>query len=221
MVKDKWILLGILAVVVLLFIVNPTREHLTGPSIPSANDAIAYPNTPGSTAFDEWFITNFPQGGMDSTTYVQTARATLWFTYAYGPNYTKATAPMSATDFYKDFMPVYNTQLTVMVENRVPVPGATPVTDPSQLTYNGYANLVYAYYYGPKSKTPYSAPSNTLSPIAPKPSPAASSSTMAANSAPPASSSSPNQPLTFYIPQPCKTEYKSVPGGSVELRCFD
>jgi hypothetical protein len=36
-----------------------------------------------------------------------------------------------------------------------------------------------------------------------------------------ASPSSPNQPLTFYIPQPCKNEYKSIPGGSLEMRCFN
>jgi hypothetical protein len=228
MAKDKWIFLGIVVVLVLLFIVKPTREHLTGVTIPSASDAVAYPNSPGSTTFDEWFIPNFPQGGMDTATYLQTAKATLWFVQGYGANYTKATAPLSTTDFYKDFMPIYNTELVAMYDNQVPAPTAVPATDPSQLASNDYANAVYAYYYGPKSKTPYSAPSSSLSPIAPKPaslapkpSPAPSQSTMAANSAPPASSSSPNQPLTFYIPQPCKTEYKSFPGGSVELRCFD
>uniref|UniRef100_A0A6C0EQS6 Uncharacterized protein n=1 Tax=viral metagenome TaxID=1070528 RepID=A0A6C0EQS6_9ZZZZ len=34
-------------------------------------------------------------------------------------------------------------------------------------------------------------------------------------------SSSKQQPLTMYIPQPCSASFKSIPGGAVDIHCFD
>ncbi len=199
------------------------REHLTGQTIPSLTDALEYPDTPGSATFDAWFVPNFPQGTMDTVVYVQVAKATLWFVWAYSPKYAAATAPLSKDDFYKDFLPVYNAELAVMDQNSIPAPGAVAVTDPTTFANNAYADLVYVYYYGPTSKTPYVAPpTGELAPISKPPAATPTTSSSIMNSvAPPAASSSPNQPLTFYIPQPCKDAYKSFPGGTVDLRCFD
>jgi len=222
MKKMDMILLGIVCVVALLIYINRNvREHLTGQFIPSPTDATGYPSTPGSTTFDNWFVPAYPQGSTDPTTYMQIAKATLWFVIEYSPNYAKATVPLSKDDFYTDFLPVYNNTIVVLADNVIPAPGASFVNDPTLLASNAYAGLVYDYYYGPKSKTPYVAPPATLGPIAPPPKPVAPTPTFGTSAAPPASSSSPNQPLTFYVPQPCKSEYKNVPGGSIEIRCFD
>jgi hypothetical protein len=35
------------------------------------------------------------------------------------------------------------------------------------------------------------------------------------------SSSSKQQPLTMYIPQPCSASFKSIPGGAVDIQCFN
>jgi hypothetical protein len=217
-----WTILGVAVVVIILVLMTRNvREHLTGQTIPSLTDALQYPNTPGSVTFDTWFVPNFPQGGFDTVTYLQIAKATLWFVWAYSNNYAAASAPLSKDDFYKDFLPVYNAEWTVMAENGVPAPGTTGLlADTSTFPNNAYADLVYIYYYGPASKTPYVAPSGSLAPL-PKPPAATPTSSMTNTAAPPAASSSPNQPLTFYIPQPCKDGYKSFPGGTVDLRCFD
>jgi len=214
-----WTILGVAVVfIILVLMTRNVREHLTGQTIPSLTDALEYPNTPGSVTFDTWFVPNFPQGSLDTVTYVQVAKATLWFVWAYSTKYAAASSPLSKDDFYKDFLPVYNAEWTVMAQNGVPAPGTTgPLADTSTFPNNAYADLVYIYYYGPASKTPYVPPVSGSS--APAPTPAPSSTTTTA--APPAASSSPNQPLTFYIPQPCKNGYKSVPGGTVDLRCFD
>lgn len=227
MKKQDMILLGIACLAILIIYMNcRVREHLTGQVLFTPTDATGYPNTAGSTTFDDWFVPAFPQGTTDSTTYMQIAKATLWFVIEYSPNYAKATAPLSKDDFYKDFLTVYNNTIVVLADNGVPGPGASFVNDPTQFSGNTYAGLVYDYYYGPKSKTPYAS---TLAPIAPPPKPPAPSSpapvapspTFGTSAAPPAASSSPNQPLTFYLPQPCKSEYKNVPGGSLEVRCFN
>jgi len=225
-IKPVTILLVAAFVIFILLLSRSSREHLTGATIPTVDDALAYPNTPGSQTFDEWFVPNFPQGGFDSTTYIQIAKATLWFVVGYSANYAKASAPLSKNDFYNDFLPVYNAEWSGMAQNGVVAPGTTgPLGDTSTFVNNVYANLVYIYYYGPKSATPYVAPPPPPPAPAPAPTPAPAPapapSTTTPTAAPPAASSSPNQPLTFYVPQPCKTEYKSVPGGSVELRCFD
>jgi hypothetical protein len=220
-----WTILGVAVVVIILVLMTRNmREHLTGQTPPSLTDALEYPNTPGSAIFDAWFVPNFPQGGFDTVTYVQIAKATLWLVWAYGPKYAAATAPLSKDDFYKDFLPVYNAEWNVMAQNGVPAPGTTgPLADTSTLPNNSYANLVYIYYYGPASKTPYVAPTpGSLAPLPKPPAPTpTTSSSMMNSTAPPAASSSPNQPLTFYLPQPCKNGYKSFPGGTVDLRCFD
>ena len=221
-----WTILGVAVVIILLVLMNRnTREHLTGQTIPSLTDALEYPYTPGSTTFDTWFVPNFPQGGIDTVTYVQIAKATLWFVWAYGPKYSAATAPLSKNDFYTDFLPVYNAELAVMIQNGVPAPGAVAVTDPATLANSAYADLVYIYYYGPASKTPYVPPATpgSLAPISkpkPEPTPAGASSMMSSTTTT-SKSGSPGQPYTFYVPQPCKSEYKSVPGGTVDLKCFD
>ncbi len=212
------ILLGMVCLAIfLIYMTCNVREHLTGQVLFTPTDAVGYPNTPGSTTFDEWFVTYYPQAGTDPTLYMQIAKATLWFVIEYSPNYAKATAPLSKDDFYNDFLPVYNNGLTVLAENGVPTPGTSgsSVSNPSFLQGLLYPEGVYDYYYGLKSKTPYVAPmSGKSAPTAPTP-------TFGTSAAPPASSSSPNQPLTFYVPQPCKSEYKNVPGGSIEVRCFD
>ena len=220
-----WTILGVAVVIILLVLMNRNmREHLTGQTPPSLTDALEYPDTPGSTIFDAWFVPNFPQGGFDTVTYVQIAKATLWLVWAYGPNYAKATAPLSKNDFYIDFLPVYNAEWNVMAQNGVPAPGTTgPLTDPSAFANNAYADLVYIYYYGPSSKTPYVPPKGSLVPITkptPEPTPAGASSMMSSTTTT-SKSGSPGQPYTFYVPQPCKSEYKSVPGGTVDLKCFN
>jgi hypothetical protein len=216
---DTWMIFAVAIVLIMLVLMTRNvREHLTGQTIPSLTDALEYPNTPGSVTFDTWFVPNFPQGGFDTVTYVQIAKATLWFVWAYSSKYTAASAPLSKDDFYTDFLPVYNAEWNVMAQNGVPAPGTTgPLADTTTFPNNAYADLVYTYYYGPASKTPYVPPVSGSSAPAPTPAPSSSITT----AAPPAASSSPNQPLTFYIPQPCKNGYKSVPGGTVDVRCFD
>jgi hypothetical protein len=221
-----WTILGVAVVIVLLILMSRNvREHLTGQTIPSLTDALEYPNTPGSAIFDAWFVPNFPQGSLDTVTYVQVAKATLWFVWAYSTKYAAASAPLSKDDFYKDFLPVYNAEWNVMAQNGVPAPGTTgPLADTSTFPDNAYADLVYIYYYGPSSKTPYIAPpTGALSPISKpssEPTPAGASSMMSSTTTT-SKSGSPGQPYTFYVPQPCKSEYKSVPGGTVDLKCFN
>lgn len=220
-----WTILGVAVVIILLVLMNRNmREHLTGQTIPSLTDALEYPYTPGSTTFDAWFVPNFPQGGFDTVTYLQIAKATLWFVWAYSPKYAAAAAPLSKNDFYTDFLPVYNAEWNVMAQNGVPAPGTTgPLADTSTFPNNAYADLVYIYYYGPSSKTPYVPPKGSLAPITKptsEPTPAGASSMMSSTTTT-SKSGSPGQPYTFYVPQPCKSEYKSVPGGTVDLKCFN
>ena len=58
-------------------------------------------------------------------------------------------------------------------------------------------DVVYSYFYG--SSPSISTSSSTT------PSPASSSST---------------QPMTLSVPSPCRPSYKSIPGGSMEFKCF-
>lgn len=72
---------------------------------------------------------------------------------------------------------------------------------------------VYKYYFG---TAPPPAP---YVPPTPTPSPPSSSSTP---STPPAStpSSAPSSSSSVQIPTPCTSSYRSIPGGSMEFKCF-
>lgn len=137
--------------------------------------------------------------------------------------------PNSSTS---EFIQNYSTALTKWDPTiNSPNPGATADllwTDAGSGANLYKSNIIWAYFYGACAAPVQGGLSPIKKPSAPSmsggaaPAPApTSSSSSTTTSAPPAASSSPNQPLTFYVPQPCKQEYKSVPGGSVELRCFD
>lgn len=51
--------------------------------------------------------------------------------------------------------------------------------------------------------------------------PGSSPSIPATSSTPSPASSSSTQPMTLSVPSPCRPEYKSIPGGSMEFKCFN
>jgi hypothetical protein len=51
--------------------------------------------------------------------------------------------------------------------------------------------------------------------------PGSSPTLPASSSTPSPASSSSTQPMTVGVPSPCRNSYKSIPGGSMEFKCFD
>jgi len=250
------IILGVVALLVLVYFLTGFREGFSAPSItcPSntktgyqfsiadlQNLGIAISNNilsdiPFINEYMSWLATNFPTESNPGFV--------AWLLMTYSMNSGVAvtgTPPMVTntgipfpTDGTSEFLKNYATALTKWDPNPTingPNPGATADllwNDAS--TLNAYrSNIVWAYFYGACAAPVQGGLSPIKKPSAPSmsggaasaPAPAPTSSPSTSTSAPPAASSSPNQPLTFYVPQPCKQEYKSVPGGSVELRCFD
>jgi hypothetical protein len=235
---EPWMILGVAVVAILLILMTRKfQEHLTGQTIFTPQDlqdiATGNQNSQVAVKYGQWVATNWPilLGN------VQAVDILADYISFYGSTYTSNTsipAPIGTTD---DFLtqyaaalnkqPQYNNTVTVQLlkdDMNIPAGGKDLFL----------SNVVYDWFYGPKSPTPYISPmsggSAKPTPMSggavpsstPAPAPAPSSTPSSTTSAgPPAASSSPNQPLTFYVPQPCKKEYKSIPGGSVELRCFD
>lgn len=235
---EPWMILGVAVVVIILILMTRKfQEHLTGQTVFTAQDlqdiATGNQNSQVVVKYGQWVATNWPilLGN------VQAVDILADYISFYGSTYTSNTsipAPIGTTD---DFLtqyaaalnkqPQYNNTVTVQLlkdDMNIPAGGKDLFL----------SNVVYDWFYGPKSPTSYISPmaggSAKPTPMSggavpsstPAPAPAPSSTPSSTTSAgPPAASSSPNQPLTFYVPQPCKQEYKSIPGGSVELRCFD
>ena len=207
MKRNTWILVGIVVVILLFLSHRITREHLTGQPVPTMTDVSSALNgvmTPVYTEITVWLLGYYP-----SATPQENLTSLIYFVL-YGPNYIKASAPLSRSDFNSDFINIYNTGAP---QFSVPAP-LSPLAA-SDLNGNPWADIVYNYYYGPKSVTPYVAPTSTagtLSPPTPTPPPPAGPS--------PAGSNVPSQSTPADVPSPCHAGLKSIPGGSMEFKCF-
>ena len=215
MKRNSWLLVGIVVVVILFFVLRNTREHLTGQAIPTVDDVLGYPGTPGAMQFVQWMLKNSPMpSGMNPDAYSGLTRLYIQFVYGYGANYSSAAAPLSRPDFNKDFVGPYNTQIAFLVGTGLPGSTNLPAaTTPDAFTGNPYADIVYQYYYGPSSATPYVAPPPPppSTPTPPPPAPPTPS---------PAASMVPSQSSPADVPSPCQAGLKSIPGGSMEFKCF-
>lgn len=212
---SSWLLWGLLAVAVLAFVwySGGMREMFTAinPAL-SKDDAnsidMSPQNTTGNAAsFQQWVWKTYPNIAKYDTMIPAMASNVAAYGNVVMSNMQSGTPALN--DFY--------TQLSTALQNP-PFQTFTPqdvatsygITDPSKDTNRIYANAIYNYYFGnPPTPTPYVPPTPPpAAPAAPKP------------SAPTPATSSSTQPMTVGIPAPCRPQYKSIPGGSMEFKCF-
>lgn len=120
--------------------------------------------------------------------------STVMYFYIFGTQYSGITTPPSFDDFFN------------MMASGYAAYGMSGVTgDELKKSYlsrgDDISDAIYKYYFG----TPMPTPPSTTPPASP---PAGSP----ASSAP---------PMTATIPSPCSHSFKSIPGGTMEFRCFD
>lgn len=224
MKKTEWILLGVGLLILLFFVLRTTREGLTGQTVFTAQDlqdiASGNQNSQVVVKYGQWVATNWP----NLLGNVQAVDMLAVYISFYGSTYTSNTsipAPIGKTD---DFLtqyaaalnkqPQYNNTVTVQLlkdDMNIPAGGKDLFL----------SNVVYDWFYGPKSPTPYVAP---MSGGAAKPSPMSGSAATpsSSSSAPaPAPAPTPSTSTTVSVPSPCHAGLQSIPGGSMEFKCFN
>jgi hypothetical protein len=232
--RQDWILIlvgiGILAFV---WVSGGIREGFTQvPVITKSDVSASASNTSGSAALQQltsWVNENAPN--------VKNIPSWANYFYMFGTQYSGINSPPSIDDFFNAYAKGWAAS------------GETGVTGDQLKGYylagsDDMAGPIYSYYFGTPLPTPsnlscYGAsdgicktcddvkaaynkkgwgfdPSKIAQCQSTKPSPMAAKT---GTSPSPASSSS-TQPMTVGIPSPCRSSYKSIPGGSMEFKCF-
>lgn len=217
--RGEWTLLVIFVVVLaLIWSSGGFREMFTAINPALSKDDVnsidmSPQNTTGNAAsFQQWVWKTYPNIAKYDTMIPAMASNVAAYGNVVMSNMQSGTPALN--DFY--------TQLSTALQNP-PFQTFTPqdvatsyaITDPSKDTNRIYANAIYNYYFGnPPTPTPYVPPTPppAAPPVAPPP-PKPSAPTPAASSS--------TQPMTLSVPSPCRPQYKSIPGGSMEFKCFN
>lgn len=224
--QRDWIIIAVLVVVVaLVWRSGGFRERFTSVN-PMLSDADAQSiefnprNTSGNAAtFQQWFWNTYPNVAKYDMS-ISTIADNMAKYAKLAPDSVSGAPELN--DFYTQLASALSSGVSSMFA-KTPQQIATSyaITDPSQDTTGIYANVIYKYYFGTTpAATPYVPPKpSPMSGIstAPKPSPMDAKT----NPAPSPASSSSTQPMTVGIPSPCRPSYKSIPGGSMEFKCYD
>jgi hypothetical protein len=196
--RREWILiLAVVGVFALVWVSGGIREGFTQVPVVTKSDISAAGNPQsGSPALQQlvsWLNTNAPSLTGDFIS------NTVMYFYIFGTQYSSVSSPPSFDDFFNMFANGYTAY------------GMSGVTgDNLKKSYiargDAISDAIYKYYFGTSMPTP---PSTKPSPIAAK-----------TNPSPMPASSSSTQPKTVGVPSPCRPSYKSIPGGSMEFKCF-
>lgn len=225
--QRHWILIGILAIILaLIWRSGGFREMFTGNPIPTMSDlnsiSASFSNgkttvtgTPSSTLTSvfNWVKANvpFPSGTTDNDIYgAINMYVGMMFSEIFGNNdmtpfinfVSTIPAGGSVTDNTTKILNFLNStydQRFSIAEGIQQINTGQP-SPPTQIYEINGMYWAYVYLFGkPSSASPIAAKTNST------PSPASSSST---------------QPMTLSVPSPCRPSYKSIPGGSMEFKCF-
>lgn len=180
--------------------------------------------TPNASAFQNWFWNTYPNIAKYDTSITSIAQNLA--AYAKLAPQSMSGAP-DLNDFYEQLATALSAGKDPMFARKPEdVAKSYVITNPSQDSTGIYANVIYSYYFGntppatayvpPASPAPAPAPAPATKPT-PSPAPAPTPSPAPT----PAPSSSSTQPMPLSIPSPCTPAYKSIPGGSIEFKCFN
>jgi hypothetical protein len=218
------VVIAIGAIVALLWGLGGLREGFStvNPMLSDA-DAQSIEFNPRSTSgnaatFQQWFWNAYPSVAkydMSISTIADNLAA-----YAKIAPDSVSGAP-ALNDFYTQLASALSTgKPSMFAKTPQDIATSYAITDPSKDTTGIYANVIYSYYFGnTPAPTPYVPPTPpSISGTASTPK---TSSPISASTNPSPASSSSTQPMTIGVPSPCRNSYKSIPGGSMEFKCFN
>lgn len=234
LLKDGRVLVGlaILAIIIGLVVLNKTREYMTGKNpiltVLDVGTLTTGKISANMTALREWV----KKYGPSQVTPGSPAEVIFANSVAmYGAALLALQTTPTPAEFAISYAALYNV-------NPITVGSGSPLLSPADVLGDYdlkdkspgglFTYYVYQYYFTDSLPPPPAPPKSSVpATIAGVPTPAASASAGAvplvgptSGPSPAGSSSTQPSPIAGGIPSPCHPSYQSVPGGSIEYRCF-
>lgn len=219
--KQLLLLAAIVGLVIVLIVLGTTREYMTGknPTITTKDVEgiqIGKP-TPNGIALRSWIAKYGPSAA--------TPGSPLEYSFAnslavYGSVVSGLSTTPTGGDFANQYAAAWNSNPDTATYKRPQINGTEVLVDYSGKDVSPlgiYTYYVFQYYFTdalPPPPAPAAVPA-TVAPSPPKP-----SISLTGVPAPAASSATQPSPLGAGVPSPCHPSYQSIPGGSIEYRCF-
>jgi hypothetical protein len=219
--KRKQLMLAgvILAIIVAgIYVLSTTREHMTGknPTITFA-DVESIPSgklTSNMTALRSWISKYGPSAATPGSTLEISFGNSL---ATYGTVMSGLSSTPTSGDFANQYAGAWNSSPITAINKLPQINGIEVLVDYSGKDVSPlgiYTYYVYQYYFTDALPPPPAAPAAPAS-LAPMPAKPTLTGVTAASS-----SATQPSPIGAGIPSPCHPSYQSIPGGSIEYRCF-
>lgn len=231
--KDSRVLVvvAVLAIIAGLIALNKTRENMTGknPVITLADIQSIVSGKPSDNILTlrRWIAKNGPSAAKPGSPAETTFANSL---VIYGTALPSLTTTPTVPEFAVSYAAVYNVNPISVANNSILNPPEILVDYASkdQSSTGIYTYYVFQYYFTDAAPPPPPAPPSSVPATVPATLAGATTPSVVSGSSipltgsptPAASSATQPSPIGAGIPTPCHPSYQSIPGGSVEYRCF-